>query len=517
MSLIRETEADVEVWYAAASRHGPGDWAANGMKDIIDQVVAPENRDWYYKTMAKLEKSRQQDHKSLNPNGEAPRMNGGSFTARSSHSRAPSVEEYLNKPLPPLPQPPYFEYMFADAGVKDKKPDATAESLLETNHANEIVSSQPEPLTDGRYATFTSDSSSSSIGLDSAELAQFACAQAGVDIFPIEPTRSSQDHFPANASEASDSLRYPEGEPMQFEFSQIQSSPRHKVILEPKSQKSKTCLRNEQPINAAPRRIITAPAVQPSSPDIIRKIKKRCARDSFLTKSTVNDSKDDYDVNLLCTKKVRVEEQRHSRDVQSMRASSVYSSIAASNSSYSVATNEDISQRKRPYAALTGYPGQFQSYEIDFLHCRTTGIPSPRIHFTCGDPLHPNNQFTHTNFLTDPTWPSKNYTKEDLERFPMRNAALSYADRLTVRAARILTRTESEENLRREVQRECAAARLEGVAVGQYRYYQGHMSMEEYKAARICICWDSCWCSKLCTIYGDVLCPCSEWTVLQNH
>ena len=43
-----------------------------------------------------------------------------------------------------------------------------------------------------------------------------------------------------------------------------------------------------------------------------------------------------------------------------------------------------------------------------------------------------------------------------------------------------MLRTPSEENLRREAHLELANARLEGASVGQYRYYQGHLSVEEY-------------------------------------
>jgi hypothetical protein len=104
-----------------------------------------------------------------------------------------------------------------------------------------------------------------------------------------------------------------------------------------------------------------------------------------------------------------------------------------------------------------------------------------------------------------------------LAQFPVRTAALTYADFQSDLAVELVTaRTASEENLRREVCRECTAARLEGVSVGLYRYYQGHMSLEEYKAAGMCVCWDSCWCSKLCTIYGDVRCPCNEWVILHK-
>lgn len=50
---------------------------------------------------------------------------------------------------------------------------------------------------------------------------------------------------------------------MQFERSQTLSHPKSKVILAPKSQKSKACLRNGQYINAAAQTTSATPAVQP--------------------------------------------------------------------------------------------------------------------------------------------------------------------------------------------------------------------------------------------------------------
>lgn len=87
---------------------------------------------------------------------------------------------------------------------------------------------------------------------------------------------------------------------------------------------------------------------------------------------------------------------------------------------------------------------------------------------------------------------------------------------LAVQSAKVETGSEAEENLRRETHLECAMARLEGVVVGQYRYYQGHMTIEDYKAARICICWQECWCAKMCTRFGDLRCPCSNDLLLNN-
>ena len=73
-----------------------------------------------------------------------------------------------------------------------------------------------------------------------------------------------------------------------------------------------------------------------------------------------------------------------------------------------------------------------------------------------------------------------------------------------------LHRTKSEEALRIEAHRELAAARLEGFPVGEYRYYQGHLSVEEYIEKGMCICWSACGCSGWCSRFGDLICPCSE-------
>ena len=88
--------------------------------------------------------------------------------------------------------------------------------------------------------------------------------------------------------------------------------------------------------------------------------------------------------------------------------------------------------------------------------------------------------------------------------------------RQSLRSAQCTTRTASQERLRREAQLECTMARLEGVVVGQYRYYQGHMTIEDYRDARMCICWRECWCSKMCTRFPDIRCLCSNDLILSD-
>ena len=169
---------------------------------------------------------------------------------------------------------------------------------------------------------------------------------------------------------------------------------------------------------------------------------------------------------------------------------------------------------------VTGYPGQFESYESDHLHyIESTLTAAPESH-TFGDPAHPNGLLSHTNFIADPTFPSPNYTKRQLDALPERNMALVDAEHKTATYSlgpeMSARRTPGEILLRREAMRELAMARLEGVAAGEYRYYQGFLDLEEYVAARMCVCWARCWCSKLCGRWGDVRCPCSEWVVVHS-
>ncbi|KAK5185770.1 hypothetical protein LTR44_001819 [Exophiala sp. CCFEE 6388] len=286
--------------------------------------------------------------------------------------------------------------------------------------------------------------------------------------------------------------------------------PNKKRVLQPKSQKSKGNLQAESTLT------ITAPAVHAPTSVPIRRVKKRGARDS-VANALEND---DYNIDLRTTKKIRVITQQVDSDIQSLRASSssIYSSEPPTPPPKDCPIDYDTifsTHDHKCKATPTSYPGQFESYEAKYMRRRAAKI-SKTLSSTSGDVLHPNNQFTHTNFIADPTYGTQNYTKDTLAKLPVRNAALAYADFQSDLAADILTRTHSEEDLRREAHIECAAARLEGCAVGQYRYYQGHMSLEEYKAAKMCVCWDGCYCSKLCTIYGDVLCPCNGWIVLHK-
>jgi hypothetical protein len=291
---------------------------------------------------------------------------------------------------------------------------------------------------------------------------------------------------------------------------------------------------------------------------------KRNARDSFITKSTYladpNDGKShvhfhvdapqsltclqDDELDLHPSKKIRISERQANLTHISRCVSIISISSDGSNSSsiqeitaeeYAQATNQEITAEEsaqatntsttppptRTTATLTSYPGQFTSYETKYLNRHkkirstepkpNTPLPSHRF----GDRLHANGLITHTAFIPDPQPTELNYTSTShLYSNPLRGTAWEHAHNMSIRAGKMLTRTPSEEQLRREIHLECASARLEGCSVGQYRYYQGHMSVEEYVAANMCVCWEECWCSKLCTRFGDVLCPCAGDVVL---
>jgi hypothetical protein len=145
------------------------------------------------------------------------------------------------------------------------------------------------------------------------------------------------------------------------------------------------------------------------------------------------------------------------------------------------------------------------------------GMPSAdRRTMTTGDSLHPNYLFSHLNFFPCPHKDKLDYQIHLTRPGTQIARSIDYAEELTDIAADT-PRTAAEEALRREVYHECSSARLEGVSVGQYRYYEGHLNIEEYKEAGMCICWEACDCSMMCTRFGDILCPCSKYIEIHKH
>lgn len=135
---------------------------------------------------------------------------------------------------------------------------------------------------------------------------------------------------------------------------------------------------------------------------------------------------------------------------------------------------------------------------------------------TFGDEAHANGVFHHTRFQGGG---NSQYNKYSLDYTT--NSAVPCVDGTLGRllkladanhdAAAETDRTVKQEALRRESHFECSVARLENVPVGEYRYYQGHSSVEEYSRGGMCVCWKECFCTDMCTEYADMLCPCGKY------
>lgn len=238
--------------------------------------------------------------------------------------------------------------------------------------------------------------------------------------------------------------------------------------------------------------------------------KKRSAEDSCRDQSCQQDQQN------LKVKKARLNVndtfnfRQESVHVPSIAAVSVLSDAASSR----IASGDFFSHK--PLAiAPKGYAGQFEGIVIkpNLMAGRHIDIPHQKIsvdkksdygnnltdsdqiksniHHTFGGRCHPNGIFTHTSITLDPLCKVPDFSKENL---PSGNALLTcmdFATNMTIAAAgndTVNLRNRDEEILRREAHIECARARLEGVTVGYYRYYHGHLSIEEYHDAEMCIC-----------------------------
>ena len=157
--------------------------------------------------------------------------------------------------------------------------------------------------------------------------------------------------------------------------------------------------------------------------------------------------------------------------------------------------------------SFRGYTGQFDMFIPDSINFIKR---SKRCH-TFGSRHHANGLIRHTSFIRDPATEDGDFSSSSLDPTSALSAILHYAHEQSCRAVlqeRLRTREES--MYRRELHRECTIARLEGISVGSYRYFLGCQTVEDYIAAKVCACWDECWCNKICTRFGDIRCPCSE-------
>lgn len=153
-------------------------------------------------------------------------------------------------------------------------------------------------------------------------------------------------------------------------------------------------------------------------------------------------------------------------------------------------------------ATLAQHPGRF-SLKIPHHQPRT-------IKFSFGQPLHANGQLLNTAFVADERMSNPHTQEGHLRQHPSFIALFQHAEqRLDTQNRKASNRSSAQSMIRREYHRECALARLEGVPVGYYRYFAGGLTVEDYLRARLCVCWKECYCQRLCSRFGDMICPCS--------
>ena len=269
--------------------------------------------------------------------------------------------------------------------------------------------------------------------------------------------------------------------------------------------------------------------------------------DALLAKKrNAPDSSEDDELKYLFTKKVRTSLPHEQRDdVQSIQGPPTYSLITipdAKSVEQGLEECETINatSSEEPVVLstgiLTGYPGQFCGQRTNkqakrgmsntpslWLYTNLSmdavfsKIPTTKkCNLTMGDQLHPNYTYTHTNFHACPDRDRLDYSHSTAPIDSEVGRCIAFASEMSLLAAET-PRTAAEEEFRREIHRECASARLEGVSVGQYRYYQGHLTIEDYIQAGVCVCWELCECSKLCTRFGDLICRCTKDIKLDEH
>lgn len=181
---------------------------------------------------------------------------------------------------------------------------------------------------------------------------------------------------------------------------------------------------------------------------------------------------------------------------------------------------------------VDGYPGQFKALRAPnkvtsgmsslylTIYTILTAPPAKFLAPRCPDKVtfgtetHANGVFHHHRFQAGGNTPYNQYSLDfSLSAAPPANSPLGKAIRIAdekIDVAADTKRSVEEEALRRETHFECAAARLEGVPVGELRYYHGHSGVAEYSKGGFCVCWGECFCTTMCTKYADMVCPCAK-------
>lgn len=170
---------------------------------------------------------------------------------------------------------------------------------------------------------------------------------------------------------------------------------------------------------------------------------------------------------------------------------------------------EDFVVTKKARTACKGFAGQFQMMIPPVIDTENNES-AEEVSF--GDHKHINGTITNPAFVKDPYFHSLDW-EMDVRHNAELQAIMAHA-RVKTEIAEKMGRRGEEEEMRRSSHLECSEARLTGRAVGFFRYEEGTMTVKEYTENGLCVCWEGCWCSKLCTRYGDVLCPCAKHLIL---
>lgn len=193
-------------------------------------------------------------------------------------------------------------------------------------------------------------------------------------------------------------------------------------------------------------------------------------------------------------------------EFRSQQASSVYLSTH-------LPTETPCASQSSLARSTTGYAGQFALDEYFDVMSRS--------HYPTayGNRFHPNGIFTNNPLISGQGLGLRAGHYGNQQQTLQLRSILDFASDKAWEAGSDATaahRTPEEERLRTEGYRECARARLEGVPVGQYRYFHGHLTLEEYIENGLCVCWEGCLCTGVCTMYSDVICPCNKHLQLKQ-
>ena len=252
---------------------------------------------------------------------------------------------------------------------------------------------------------------------------------------------------------------------------------------------------HQQPTTALMHAVSTA-----TSPHLIRRTKNLSREDNVLNTIVHSQQKRKLSscYNFVCSYPKRAQ----SKSFSSITTSSVrhHDSLLRDGSPASLLLSSPMP------LALTGWSGRL---EIDQA-CQYLLAKPVSTNHAFGYHYHPNGQITNTDFHVESSAATTSGKAglttmiNDLESQYLTNSVSH------------ISMPDAESEFRTEAHRECSMARLIGVPVGYYRYFAGHMTIEEYLAARMCICWEGCWCCQLCGRFGDLICPCSMKLVLEG-